>query len=229
MTKHRIGLIGGSGLYHIEGFTRQKWVKMKTPFGPPSDAFLTGALAGREVVFLPRHGRGHRILPSELNHRANIYGHEKTRGGLDHQRQRRRVPPEKIPALRHRPARPVSWTAPSAHLSTPFSGAALSAHIAFADPVCAELRQLALGRTDAATAPKAPRPQRRRLREHGRSGLQHPGRIPDQPPARLRRHRHDQPGRGQMRARGRDRLRHHGHDHRLRLLESRTKPTSRSK
>ncbi|HUD81994.1 MAG TPA: MTAP family purine nucleoside phosphorylase, partial [Candidatus Saccharimonadales bacterium] len=77
MTKHRIGLIGGSGLYHIEGFTRQKWVKMKTPFGPPSDDFLTGQLEGREVVFLPRHARGHRILPNELNHRANIYGMKK--------------------------------------------------------------------------------------------------------------------------------------------------------
>ena len=72
MTPPRVGIIGGSGLYHIEGFTRQKWVKVKTPFGPPSDDFLTGSLAGREVAFLPRHGRGHRILPGELNHRANI-------------------------------------------------------------------------------------------------------------------------------------------------------------
>ena len=59
----RIGIIGGSGLYHIEGFTNQKWVKVKTPFGSPSDELLTGTLAGREVVFLPRHARGHRILP----------------------------------------------------------------------------------------------------------------------------------------------------------------------
>ena len=58
MTKHRIGIIGGTGLYNIEGFTSQKWVKVKTPFGNPSDALLTGKLAGRDVVFLPRHGRG---------------------------------------------------------------------------------------------------------------------------------------------------------------------------
>ena len=77
MSKHKIGIIGGSGLYHIEGFTGQKWVKVKTPFGPPSDDFLTGKLAGRDVVFLPRHGRGHRILPSELNHRANIWAMKK--------------------------------------------------------------------------------------------------------------------------------------------------------
>ena len=72
MSQYRVGIIGGSGLYHIEGFTQQKWVKVKTPFGAPSDDFLTGKLSGRAVVFLPRHGRGHRILPSELNHRANI-------------------------------------------------------------------------------------------------------------------------------------------------------------
>src|ERR1700674_344394 len=77
MSQSRIGIIGGSGLYHIEGFTQQKWVKVKTPFGAPSDELLAGHLAGREVVFLPRHGRGHRILPSELNHRANIWAMKK--------------------------------------------------------------------------------------------------------------------------------------------------------
>src|SRR5437773_7139268 len=71
---YQIGIIGGSGLYNIEGFSNQKWVKIKTPFGQPSDSLLTGNLTGRDVVFLPRHGRGHRILPSELNHRANIWG-----------------------------------------------------------------------------------------------------------------------------------------------------------
>ena len=77
MSKFRIGIIGGSGLYHIEGFTNQKWVTVKTPFGTPSDQFLTGILAGRDVVFLPRHGRGHRVLPSELNHRANLWAMKK--------------------------------------------------------------------------------------------------------------------------------------------------------
>src|SRR5437868_3496239 len=74
---HRIAIIGGSGLYSMDGFTNQKWVKIKTPFGAPSDSLLTGEIAGREVVFLPRHGRGHRILPGELNHRANIYAMKK--------------------------------------------------------------------------------------------------------------------------------------------------------
>src|SRR5262249_4467069 len=77
MASYRIGIIGGSGLYHIAGFTDQKWVSVRTPFGPPSDAFLTGRLRGREVVFLPRHSRGHRLLPSELNHRANLWAMKK--------------------------------------------------------------------------------------------------------------------------------------------------------
>jgi len=77
MATYRIGIIGGSGLYSIDGFTHQKWSRIKTPFGPPSDALLTGRLHGRELVFLPRHGRGHRLLPGELNHRANIWAMKK--------------------------------------------------------------------------------------------------------------------------------------------------------
>src|ERR1044071_489151 len=77
MSDYRIGVIGGSGLYHIEGFTNQKWGKVRTPFGLPSDDFLTGRVAGREGVFLPRHGRGHRLLPGELNHRANLWAMKK--------------------------------------------------------------------------------------------------------------------------------------------------------
>jgi 5'-methylthioadenosine phosphorylase len=143
MTKHRIGLIGGSGLYHIEGLTRQKWVKLKTPFGPPSDAFLTGQLAGREVVFLPRHGRGHRILPSELNHRANIYGMKKLGaawiisvsavGSLQNQYQ---------PCDIVLPDQFVDKTKKSCEHT--FFGRGIVAHLAFADPICEELRQLLL-------------------------------------------------------------------------------------
>jgi len=72
-TTYRIGVIGGTGLYDIEGLGEKRWVSLKTPFGQPSDKFLTGRLEGRDVVFLPRHARGHRLLPSELNHRANIW------------------------------------------------------------------------------------------------------------------------------------------------------------
>jgi 5'-methylthioadenosine phosphorylase len=69
-----IGIIGGSGLYELEGLTAVRWRRVRTPFGDPSDEFCTGTLDGRSVIFLPRHGRGHRFTPTELNFRANIWG-----------------------------------------------------------------------------------------------------------------------------------------------------------
>lgn len=73
----RIGVIGGSGLYNIEGFKGAKQVSIRTPFGQPSEKFTIGNLGGREVVFLPRHGVGHPVPPSQINYRANIYGMKK--------------------------------------------------------------------------------------------------------------------------------------------------------
>jgi len=143
MAAHRIGIIGGSGLYHIEGFTNQKWVKVKTPFGPPSDELLTGRLAGREVVFLPRHARGHRLLPSELNHRANIWALKKLGvawiisvsavGSL----QKKYHPCDIVLAdqFLDRTKRDFEHT---------FFGRGIVGHIAFAHPICEELRQLLL-------------------------------------------------------------------------------------
>ena len=72
-----IGIIGGSGLYQIEGVTDATEQKMDTPFGSPSDSLMSGKLGGRQVYFLPRHARGHRILPHEINHRANIWAMKK--------------------------------------------------------------------------------------------------------------------------------------------------------
>ncbi|MBI4636553.1 MAG: S-methyl-5'-thioadenosine phosphorylase [Candidatus Rokubacteria bacterium] len=69
-----IGIIGGSGLYELEGLTDVRWRRVRTPFGDPSDAYCVGTLDGRRVIFLPRHGRGHRRMPTELNFRANIWG-----------------------------------------------------------------------------------------------------------------------------------------------------------
>lgn len=69
-----IGVIGGSGLYEMEGLEQVERVRLQTPYGDPSDAFITGVLNGVRMAFLPRHGRGHRYLPSEVNYRANIYG-----------------------------------------------------------------------------------------------------------------------------------------------------------
>ncbi len=68
-----IGIIGGSGLYDLDGFANRQELEISTPFGPPSDKLIAGDFAGRRVVFLPRHGKGHRLLPTELNHRANIW------------------------------------------------------------------------------------------------------------------------------------------------------------
>ncbi len=143
MPANRIGIIGGSGLYHLEGFTRQKWVAVKTPFGAPSDSFLTGELCGREVVFLPRHGRGHRILPTELNHRANIYGMKKL--GVEWI-----ISVSAVGSLqaKYRPCdvvlvdQFVDRTKQS--LAHTFFGRGIVAHVAFAEPICEELRRLLL-------------------------------------------------------------------------------------
>ena len=70
--KTMLGIIGGSGVYDIDGLTNTHWEKIESPFGEPSDELLFGDLNGQEMVFLPRHGRGHRIPPSEINYRANI-------------------------------------------------------------------------------------------------------------------------------------------------------------
>ena len=74
MPEAEIGIIGGSGLYQMPGLTQTRELKQDTPFGDPSDQYILGTLEGRKVAFLSRHGRGHRIMPSELNFRANIYG-----------------------------------------------------------------------------------------------------------------------------------------------------------
>jgi 5'-methylthioadenosine phosphorylase len=143
MSKHRIGIIGGSGLYQIEGFTARKWVTVKTPFGPPSDQLLTGRLAGRDVVFLARHGRGHRIMPSELNHRANLWAMKQLGvawiisasavGSLQAKYRPRDI--VLVDQFVDRTKRSFEHT---------FFGRGIVAHVAFADPVCEELRQLLL-------------------------------------------------------------------------------------
>jgi 5'-methylthioadenosine phosphorylase len=143
MAQPKIGIIGGSGLYHLEGFTRQKWVGVKTPFGPPSDELLTGTLAGREVVFLPRHARGHRLLPSELNHRANIWAMKQLGvawiisvsavGSL--QKKYRPCDVVLVDQFLDRTKRDFEHT---------FFGRGIVAHVAFADPICEELRSVLL-------------------------------------------------------------------------------------
>jgi 5'-methylthioadenosine phosphorylase len=151
MSKHKIGIIGGTGLYGIEGFTNQKWVKVKTPFGKTSDDFLTGKLAGRDVVFLPRHGRGHKILPGELNHRANIWAMKKLGvqwiisvsavGSLQEKYQPCDI--VVIDQFLDRTKQSASHT---------FFGRGIVAHVAFAEPISEELRKILLRTTIAAGA-----------------------------------------------------------------------------
>ena len=143
MSQRRIGIIGGSGLYQIDGFTAQKWVKVKTPFGAPSDDFLCGTLAGREVVFLPRHGRGHRVLPSELNHRANLWAMKKLGVAWI-------ISVSAVGSLQAK-YKPCHIVLPDQFVDRTkrdfehtFFGRGIVGHIAFADPICEELRQLLL-------------------------------------------------------------------------------------
>jgi 5'-methylthioadenosine phosphorylase len=151
MAEAEIGIIGGSGLYQMPELTNIEEVSVDTPFGKPSDAFITGTLEGVRVAFLPRHGRGHRLLPSELPFRANIYAMKML--GVE-----RILSASAVGSLQEKYA-PLDMVIPDqffdrtrarAHEST-FFGEGIVAHITFAHPVCDELGdvlQKACGATD---------------------------------------------------------------------------------
>ncbi len=132
--KAEIGIIGGSGLYEMEGLTDVKDVKVKTPFGEPSDKFILGTLSGVRLAFLPRHGKGHRILPTEINFRANIYAMKKLGVG-------RIISVSAVGSMREE-IEPGHIVIPSQfydhtkrRIST-FFGDGIVAHVGMADPVC---------------------------------------------------------------------------------------------
>lgn len=136
-----IGVIGGSGLYEIEGLTDVEEIAIVTPFGPPSDSIVVGHLGGRRVCFLPRHGKGHRILPSELNHRANIWA-------LRSLGVRWIIAVTAVGSLREE-YKPRDIVLPdqffdrtSQRASHTFFGEGIVAHIAFSEPISGDLRQL---------------------------------------------------------------------------------------
>ena len=138
--KPQIGIIGGSGLYSMPGFEARQEVVVDTPWGSPSDHYVVGRLAGKEVAFLARHGRGHRILPSELNFRANIYGLKSL--GVE-----RIISLSAVGSLKEE-HRPLDFVIPDqffdrtrGRVST-FFGEGLVAHISFADPVCPQLAEV---------------------------------------------------------------------------------------
>jgi 5'-methylthioadenosine phosphorylase len=134
-----IGIIGGSGLYHMPGLTDINEVRQQTPFGDPSDPYVLGTLEGHKVAFLARHGVGHRILPSELNFRANIYGFKQL--GVD-----RIVSVSAVGSLKEE-HKPLDFVIPdqffdrTRHRIDTFFGDCIVAHIAFADPICPQLAQ----------------------------------------------------------------------------------------
>jgi 5'-methylthioadenosine phosphorylase len=138
-----IGIIGGSGLYSMPGLTDVREVKQETPFGDPSDAYVLGTLEGRKIAFLARHGRGHRILPTELNFRANIYGFRQL--GVE-----RIVSVSAVGSLKEE-HKPLDFVIPdqffdrTRHRVDTFFGDGIVAHVAFADPVCPQLSQVVEG------------------------------------------------------------------------------------
>lgn len=137
MEKVTIGIIGGTGLYDMAQLTKRSEIFMETPFGAPSDSLILGSLSGKRVAFLPRHGRGHRHMPSELNFRANIYALKML--GVE-----RILSVSAVGSLKAELA-PLDILLPDQFLDrtrgrvSTFFGSGLVAHISFADPVCPDL------------------------------------------------------------------------------------------
>jgi 5'-methylthioadenosine phosphorylase len=135
-----IGIIGGSGLYELEGLTEVRWRRVRTPFGDPSDEFCTGRLDGRPVIFLPRHGRGHRLSPSELNFRANIWGLKSL--GAEWV-----VSVSAVGSMKEE-IRPLDLVVPDQFFDwtrrrvSSFFGEGIVAHVGMAEPVCGRLADL---------------------------------------------------------------------------------------
>ena len=140
MQQAEIGIIGGSGLYHMPGFTDAHEVRQQTPFGDPSDTYIVGTLDGRRVAFLARHARGHKLLPSELNFRANIYGFKQL--GVD-----RIVSVSAVGSLKEE-HKPLDFVIPdqffdrTRHRVDTFFGHGIVAHVGFGDPICGELAKV---------------------------------------------------------------------------------------
>ena len=142
MQEAEIGIIGGSGLYSMPGLTDIREHALSTPFGDPSDNFILGNLEGRKVAFLARHGRGHRLLPSELNFRANIYAMKQL--GVE-----RIVSVSAVGSLKEE-HKPTDFVVPDQFIdrtflrTSTFFGNGVVGHVAFGDPVCATVAKAAV-------------------------------------------------------------------------------------
>ena len=142
-SKPTIGIIGGSGLYSMPGFETEEQLALETPWGAPSGAYVVGKLAGKEVAFLSRHGRGHRLSPSEINYRANIYGFKSL--GVE-----RILSLSAVGSLKKK-HKPLEFVIPDQFVdrthgrASTFFGDGLVAHISFAHPICPQLAEVAAG------------------------------------------------------------------------------------
>ncbi len=140
MAEAVIGILGGTGLYEMEGITDLRKERVTTPFGDPSDAYLVGELDGHPVAFLTRHGRGHRLLPSELNFRANIYGFKALGAQWI-------ISASAVGSMREE-IHPLDVVVPDQFYdrtkvrASTFFGEGVVAHVSFADPVCPHLSHL---------------------------------------------------------------------------------------
>ncbi len=138
--KATIGVIGGSGLYEMEGLTNVRTTRVATPFGKPSDEYIIGTLHGRQVAFLPRHGRGHRIMPTDINYRANIYGMKNL--GVE-----RIISVSAVGSMKEE-IKPGDIVIPdqfydhTKHRRSTFFGNGVVAHVGMAEPVCAGLSSI---------------------------------------------------------------------------------------
>ena len=135
--KVAIGVIGGSGLYEMEGLTNVRTVRVTTPFGKPSDDYIIGTLHGKQVTFLPRHGKGHRIMPTDINYRANIYGMKKL--GVERILSVSAVGSMKEEIKPGDIVIPDQFYDHTKHRRSTFFGNGVVAHVGMAEPVCTEL------------------------------------------------------------------------------------------
>lgn len=142
MHKADVGIIGGSGLYQMDSLENRREVRLRTPFGAPSDAYILGTIKGRKVAFLARHGRGHRLLPTEINFRANIWGMKAL--GVE-----RIISVSAVGSMKEK-LKPGHVVVPDQFFdhtrqrTGTFFGSGIVGHVSFADPVCGDLGRILL-------------------------------------------------------------------------------------
>ncbi len=208
----KVGIIGGSGIYNPSMFRNVKEKKLRTPFGSPSDSFITGEVDGVETVFLSRHGRGHRYSPSDINYRANIYGLKKL--GVTHI-----ISVSAVGSLKE-DYKPLDIVIPDQVYDRTTEGLdVLRGRYCGSYRLCRSLLPAAVEHALYRRVARLTLTHNGgSLPVHGGAPVLHEGRVQRLQEARIRYYRHDRPTRGQAGTGGRDVLRHHSDDHRLRRL-----------